>query len=115
MPPRPGHVVAGRCAILYALRACVAVRAKAVDNLMRHGFLGGQHLKTLAVFRLFTVRALYLSLYGIYTLLYKYTVVFHRRWPVRRTRSANTQQRQRGGAGQRAQPAAPQVPYVRSS
>ena len=42
----------------------MAVRAKAVDNLMRHGFLGGQHLKTLAVFRLFyTVRALYLSLY----------------------------------------------------
>ena len=53
---------------------CVAVRAKAVDNLMRHGFLGGQHLKTLAVFRLFyTVRALYLSLYTvsrIYTLQY---------------------------------------------
>ena len=42
----------------------MAVRAKAVDNLMRHGFLGGQHLKTLAVFRLFTVRALpYIYLY----------------------------------------------------
>ena len=56
----------------------MAVRAKAVDNLMRHGFLGGQHLKTLAVFRLFTVRALlyiYLytraaSLYSVYTVLY---------------------------------------------
>ena len=51
----------------------MAVRAKAVDNLMRHGFLGGQHLKTLAVFRLFTVRALlYIYLYTVYCISIRY-------------------------------------------